>query len=86
MAGLNIWPGEASDKGDAEWILRAIIENSDVAVICADEAGIIRLWNAGAEEIFGWTKHEALGIFLRTQRSPVQHLLEAERRGTITLI
>jgi PAS domain S-box-containing protein len=31
------------------------------AVIFADHEGIIRLWNAGAERIFGYTAAEALG-------------------------
>ena len=30
-------------------------------MIYGDAAGIRRLWNKGAEEIFGWTAEEALG-------------------------
>lgn len=61
--GVNVWPANASDEMavNSEWIFRAIIENSHVAVIYADEAGIIRMWNEGAVEIFGWTKQEAVG-------------------------
>jgi PAS domain S-box-containing protein len=30
-------------------------------VIFTDREGVIRIWNAGAERIFGWTAVEALG-------------------------
>jgi len=30
-------------------------------VIYGDSDGVIRLWNRGAEEIFGWTAKEAIG-------------------------
>ena len=38
---------------------RAIIEQSQDAVIFADRDGVIRLWNRGAEIIFGWGAAEA---------------------------
>lgn len=44
-----------------DWLYRHIVEDSRVAVIYGDAAGIMRLWNRGAEEIFGWTAEEALG-------------------------
>jgi PAS domain S-box-containing protein len=44
-----------------DWLYRHIVEDSRVAVIYGDAAGIMRLWNKGAEEIFGWTAEEALG-------------------------
>ena len=31
------------------------------AIVYADEAGLIRVWNAGAARIFGFTEAEALG-------------------------
>jgi PAS domain S-box-containing protein len=62
MAGMNLGPAILSEQLNGQDIFRQIIENTHVAVICADEAGIIRMWNVGAEEIFGWTKQEALGI------------------------
>jgi PAS domain S-box-containing protein len=40
---------------------RAIIEQAQDAVIFADREGVIRLWNRGAEIIFGWGEAEALG-------------------------
>ena len=38
-----------------------IIDGSDDAVIHADRDGIIRLWNAAAERMFGHSSDEALG-------------------------
>ncbi len=38
-----------------------LVEGAPDAVIVADTEGIIRLWNHGAEAIFGYTSAEALG-------------------------
>ena len=37
-----------------EWLCRRLVEDSRDAVIFADREGIIRLWNAGAAEMFGY--------------------------------
>jgi PAS domain S-box-containing protein len=42
-------------------IYRQIVEGSPDAVILGDAEGIIRLWNAGAEAVFGFTAAEAIG-------------------------
>jgi len=44
-----------------DWLYQHIVEDSRVAVIYGDAAGIMRLWNRGAEDILGWTAEEALG-------------------------
>ena len=44
-----------------EWLCRYIVDNTQDAIIFADRAGMIRLWNAGAEAIFGYSAAEALG-------------------------
>jgi PAS domain S-box-containing protein len=44
-----------------EWLCRQIVEQSQEAIIFADREGIIRLWNTGAETIFGYQAEEALG-------------------------
>ncbi len=49
---------------DALHILKQIFENSSDAIIFADEEGKIRLWNGGAERIFGYAESEALGSTL----------------------
>jgi nitric oxide dioxygenase len=53
---------ELHDGGSLDDALyRRIIEKSPDAVIFGDAQGIIRIWNAGAEAIFGFTPAEALG-------------------------
>lgn len=42
-------------------LYRAIVEQAPDAVIFADREGAIRLWNAKAEAIFGYSKDEAIG-------------------------
>jgi PAS domain S-box-containing protein len=44
-----------------EWLCRRLVGESRDAVIFADRAGIIRFWNAGAAEMFGYPSQEALG-------------------------
>ena len=44
-----------------EWLSEQIVRKAADAIIFADEEGIIRLWNAGAEAIFGYPAEEALG-------------------------
>lgn len=44
-----------------EWLCRSIVDNAPEAVIFAGREGKIRLWNAGAEAMFGHTSEEALG-------------------------
>ena len=39
----------------------AIVEQASEAVIYADRDGIVRLWNHGAETIFGFAADEAIG-------------------------
>ena len=42
-------------------LCEAIVDGSQVAVIFADAGGLIRLWNKGAETIFGFRAEEAIG-------------------------
>ena len=44
-----------------ETIYRNIIEKAPDAVVYADRDGIIRLWNGGAEALFGFPAVEAIG-------------------------
>ncbi len=43
------------------WLSRRIVEEAPDAIIFSDRGGTIRLWNAGAEAVFGWRAEEALG-------------------------
>jgi PAS domain S-box-containing protein len=40
---------------------RAVIEHVADAIIFADREGLIRVWNAGAEAVFGYAAGEVLG-------------------------
>jgi PAS domain S-box-containing protein len=42
-------------------LFRWIVEGMPEAVVYADREGVIRLWNHGAETIFGFSAQEALG-------------------------
>jgi len=43
------------------WLCESIVEQIPLAIIFGDREGIVRLWNAGAEAMFGWSADEALG-------------------------
>lgn len=43
------------------WLCQRIVEDASDAVIYADRDGVIRLWNAGAQAVFGYQPEEALG-------------------------
>jgi PAS domain S-box-containing protein len=40
---------------------RLVVEGTPDGVLVADGDGVIRLWNAGAARIFGWSAAEAVG-------------------------
>jgi PAS domain S-box-containing protein len=44
-----------------EWLCKEIVDGAHDAVILADRDGVIRLWNAGAEAMFGYRADEAVG-------------------------
>ena len=44
-----------------ERLCREIVEGSPEAIVFADRDGIIRLWNSGAEAMFGYRAEEAIG-------------------------
>jgi PAS domain S-box-containing protein len=44
-----------------EWLCRQIVDNAGDAIIFADSEGVVRLWNAGAERIFGFRADEMVG-------------------------
>ncbi|MEW6659211.1 MAG: PAS domain S-box protein [Thermodesulfobacteriota bacterium] len=46
---------------DHDWLCLRIVEDSRDAIIFADPEGRIRLWNRGAEVMFGFPVAEALG-------------------------
>jgi PAS domain S-box-containing protein len=44
-----------------EWLSHQIVGHTQEAIIFADRDGLIQLWNAGAETIFGYTAAEVIG-------------------------
>jgi PAS domain S-box-containing protein len=50
-----------TETADHGWLYQRIVEDSPIAILFADREGKIRLWNAGAETMFGYPAQEALG-------------------------
>jgi PAS domain S-box-containing protein len=46
---------------DPENFARVLVDGMSDAIVYADAAGVIRVWNAGAVRMFGFTEAEALG-------------------------
>jgi PAS domain S-box-containing protein len=46
---------------DHAWLCERIVKDAPLAIIFADKQGTIRLWNSGAEAMFGHQAAEALG-------------------------
>jgi PAS domain S-box-containing protein len=62
-----------------EWLCQHIVDNTQEAIIFADRDGMIRLWNIGAEAIFGYTASEVLGQSL--ELIIPEHLRDQHRNG-----
>jgi PAS domain S-box-containing protein len=48
-------------EGFVDWLCRRIVAESRDAIIFVDQDGLIRLWNAGAEALFGYRAAEMEG-------------------------
>lgn len=66
-------------------LAEAIIRASPLAIVCLDTNYRVRLWNAAAERMFGWSAQEMLGRELRvvppSQYESHKALREAAMRG-----
>jgi PAS domain S-box-containing protein len=49
------------DLRSSEERLRALIEASPLAIVEADQDGLVTFWNQAAEDLYGWTAEEAIG-------------------------
>jgi PAS domain S-box-containing protein len=52
---------DSTDTMSEAWLAHAAVTESAEAIVVSDPDGIIRLWNAGATRMFGFTADEALG-------------------------
>lgn len=50
-----------NDSLDLDRVCRQLVTQAPDAIIYSDHQGLIRLWNAGAQRIFGYSEAEALG-------------------------
>lgn len=64
-----------------EQLLVAIVESSADGIVSMDERGVIRSWNRGAQELFGYSADEICGEHFRRLASPA-----AELRGDLEKI
>ncbi len=48
-------------KNPDDWLCGQIVQHAQDAIVFADRDGRIRLWNAGAEAMFGYRAEEAVG-------------------------
>jgi PAS domain S-box-containing protein len=49
------------DQLNPERLYREIVDHTPLAIVFGDREGIIRLWNSGAEAMFGYSAAEAIG-------------------------
>jgi len=83
LARITAPPRMSENSGEnlAETLqrLHAIVEASPVAIIALDGDGTVRMWNASAERIFGWSEAEVVGH--RNPTIPAE--LEPEYRSLV---
>jgi PAS domain S-box-containing protein len=54
-------PGSSPAGATQAWLARAVVNEAAEAIVVTDPDGIIRLWNNGAERVFGYSAAEAVG-------------------------
>ena len=70
--------------GGDRWLLAAVVDSTDDAVVSVDLAGVVTSWNAGAVAMFGYTAEEMLGqpVSIALGRSPqVEAIISKVRTG-----
>ncbi len=77
---------------ESEALFQTLIQTANDAIITIDEKGTIKVWNAAAEKIFGWTPDEAIGanmheLLVPSDRQPkaAKGFIEAIDAGKIKI-
>jgi len=70
---------------ERELELRSVIENANDAYIGLDQAGVVTVWNRAAEQTFGYTALEAIGVALDRLIIP-DTLTGAHREGMLRYV
>src|ERR1039457_2267858 len=63
---------------EAQWLLAAVVECSEDAIIACTPAGIVLTRNRGAEAMFGYSAKEVIGNHLSMMVAPERHGLLAD--------
>jgi PAS domain S-box-containing protein len=87
LAGIVLVFRDVTEARNAEARLRsqaALLDLAWDAIIVRDELGHIKFWNHGAEELYGWSREEALGKttheLIRTQfPAPLREIVRQTR-------
>lgn len=64
---------------ESEERFRAVAESAGDAIICLRKTDTVYLWNKKAEEIFGFSAQEAIGMPLHKMIIPEKYRIEAEK-------
>jgi len=59
---------------------RQVVDSAQEAFVSISADGVVEVWNAAAESMFGWSEEDAVGRELATLIVPA-HLRDAHRRG-----
>ena len=64
-----------AEKAEVVSRLRALVDQTPVAIVELDAEGLVRTWNPTAEQVFGWSADEVLG-----RRNPTAQAEEYDER------